>query len=66
MKYKIYYILCLIAINSSQNFTFTLTLPFQLMICRDSKCMHLWNTFVRWTECIKPVASILFQFTACL
>ena len=34
------------------------------MTCRDSNCMYLRNTIVLWTDCIKPVTSIVFKFTA--
>jgi hypothetical protein len=48
----------------SQSVTITLILSFKLMICCDSKCMYLWNIIVLWTDCIKPVISIVFKFTA--
>jgi hypothetical protein len=43
------------------NVTTTLTLPFKLMACRYSKCVYLWNPTVLWTDCIKPVTSIVFK-----
>ena len=50
----------------SCNVTNTLNLPFNLMICRDSKCVYLCNPIALWTHCSKPVAPIVFNFTHCL